>query len=658
MSDVTVPLGDAEMGEAQEMRFGESLFGRRAQPKSPYEALQPQSAPPPPPPPRRRRRSPILSAFSAVLSFLVVMAVGAALLDMSLQRSIKEPGPLGADRIVMIPAGSAPGDIADQLEQEGVIGSKTMFQFAALRQGKRSSLKAGEYVFKQQASLQDALDTLVSGKAILHSITIPEGLTSEQIVARLKENDVLSTVCNLRDVPKEGTLLPETYRFARGMSCDQLLQVMAKSQKSALDDIWKRRASDIPVKSPYELVTLASIVEKETGRADERPHVASVFANRLGKRMRLQSDPTIIYGLVGGKGTLGRGILKSEVEQATPYNTYAIEGLPPGPIANPGKAAMEAVANPSRTKDLFFVADGTGGHAFAETLDQHNKNVVRWRSLEKDAKERYQPVDGGAPPPVPGQPHGALDNAEHGTDFGALPSEFAAAQAALATALSPEESAAQAKLREVLSLRAAKKAEAPARALVGRVVLPDGQEGAPGVVTADRHSGEPRYVPLPLPPERPSGVSNVAGSRTQQPPPAVAQATGGARAASMADVGASLGPLLRDLAERWPGLQAYSPDTIAVPKATPDASESRPVSTETYPVSERRRAEQKAKAAQYGLLSDGPFSTAAPLGASDPAPAPGKPRGKILDASEGTAFDPLKNHDFDLTSPKNVPSAK
>jgi UPF0755 protein len=157
---------------------------------------------------------------------------------------------------------------------------------------------------------------------------------------------------------------------------------MAIDQKRVMNEIWSRRAPDLPVKTPQDLIILASIVEKETGRADERTRVAGVFINRLGKRMKLQSDPTIVYGLVGGKGTLGRGILRTEIERPTPYNTYVIDGLPPGPITNPGRAALEAVANPSRTKDVYFVADGSGGHVFAETLEQHQRNVTRWRQVE------------------------------------------------------------------------------------------------------------------------------------------------------------------------------------------------------------------------------------------------------------------------------------
>src|SRR5947199_7885306 len=210
---------------------------------------------------------------------------------------------------------------------------------------------------------------MVEGKVVQHAATIPEGLTSEQIVARLSDNDIFTGA--VREMPREGTLLPETYKFPRGTTRDQVIQRMQQSQKRVLAEIWERRNPDIPVKTPEQLVTLASIVEKETGKADERSRVAAVFVNRLRAKMKLQSDPTIIYGLAGGKGTLGRPIMRSEIEQPTPYNTYVIEGLPPGPIANPGRASLEAAASPARTKALYFVADGTGSHVFAETLPQH-----------------------------------------------------------------------------------------------------------------------------------------------------------------------------------------------------------------------------------------------------------------------------------------------
>ena len=390
---------------------------------SPGEALQPDTVPPPPPGPRKAR--PILATASGVLSFLGIAAVALVILiSLALQR-IDAPGPLPADKVVIIAPGTDVGDIVGQLEQEGVIDSATLMSGTLYAEGDRSKIKAGEYMFKQSASLRDVIDTLVSGRQILHAITIPEGLTSEQICDRLNADDVLTG--DIRAVPKEGTLMPDTFKFARGTTREQLLRTMAQEQRKVVADAWSHRAPDTPIRSPYDMVTLASIVEKETGKADERPRVAGVFVNRLVKGIPLQSDPTIVYGLVGGKATLGRGILKSEIEQKTPYNTYAISGLPPGPICNPGRAAMEAVATPSRTKDIYFVADGTGGHAFAETLDQHRQNVQRWRSLEKDAKDKATPDLGPAPPAVPG-PKQRGDAAPTVPIYGALSGRFEPAE--------------------------------------------------------------------------------------------------------------------------------------------------------------------------------------------------------------------------------------
>ncbi|HLW89879.1 MAG TPA: endolytic transglycosylase MltG, partial [Roseiarcus sp.] len=426
-----------------------SLFGRRATPRSPTEALQPQAPPPPPAPPPRKPRKEGLSRLSALLSFLLIGAVGViAALAWALDEA-RKPGPLAADKIVIISReDEAEGEtIADQLERAGVIDSTLWFNLVVLTDGNRGKLKRGEYLFKEHASLREVEETLVSGKAVQHKLTIPEGLTSEQVAQRLRDNDVL--VGEIKETLREGSILPETYEFPRGETREALLAQMEKAQARAVDEIWKRRASDLPIKSPGELVTLASIVEKETGKADERPRVAGVFINRLFKRMKLQSDPTIVYGLVGGKGTLGHSISKAEVEQATPYNTYIIEGLPPGPIANPGKAALEAAANPSRTKELYFVADGTGGHAFAETLDQHLKNVDRWRQIEKDAKDAKDRLSPDLLPTAPtaGQPAGPppasqkktmLDTTD-GKAFGALGAvaspKVAGALGALATRL-------------------------------------------------------------------------------------------------------------------------------------------------------------------------------------------------------------------------------
>ena len=217
-------------------------------------------------------------------------------------------------------------------------------------------------------------------------------------------------------------MLPETYKFPRGTTREQVIARMQQAQKRVLAEIWERRNPDIPVKTPEQLVTLASIVEKETGKADERSRVAAVFVNRLRQKMKLQSDPTIIYGLVGGKGTLGRPIKRSEIMQPSPYNTYVIDGLPPGPIANPGRASLEAAANPARTRDLFFVADGTGGHTFTETYDQHQKNVAKLRAMEKQIQnDTVEPADDPphhsrrAPPgPQPRPPRGIPRASEAG----------------------------------------------------------------------------------------------------------------------------------------------------------------------------------------------------------------------------------------------------
>ncbi len=412
--------------------------GYRVAPQSPNEALQPEVAPPPPPLPPSRRR-PVLSAVSGFLSFLLIAAVAAMIGIVWSEQRIRAPGPLAADKVLYIVPGADLPEIIGELDHEGVIDSPFLFNVVLLIEGKRSKVKAGEYLFKQGASLREVMDTLVSGKQVLHAVTIPEGLTSQQIVERLEQADFL--VGDVRDLPKEGSLMPDTYKVARGASRSDLIKKMQDDQKKVVDQVWARRSNNLPLHSPYELVTLASIVEKETGKADERSRVASVFMNRLTKRMRLQSDPTIVYGLVGGKGTLGRGITRSELEKPTPYNTYAIDGLPPGPIANPGRAALEAVANPSRTQDLYFVADGTGGHVFSETLDQHARNVQRWRQIEKDAKDKAgADIDKAAPltPPPPetvpagapggppaaarGDRHGELSN--QGSIYGALPASM------------------------------------------------------------------------------------------------------------------------------------------------------------------------------------------------------------------------------------------
>ena len=366
-------------------------------PRSPRAALEPEQVPPPP---KRsaRARNPLVIVGNAIITLILVLMIGAGGGYFYGRQKIEAPGPLQEDKIVNIPSRAGMTDIADTLQREGVIdNNRWAFIGAVFALKARSELKPGEYLFQKNASLRDVIGTMVEGKVVQHAVTIPEGLTSEQIVSRLSDNDIFAGT--VREIPREGTLLPETYKFPRGTTREQVIVRMQQAQKRALAEIWERRTPDLPIKSPEQLVTLASIVEKETGKPDERSRVAAVFVNRLRQKIKLQSDPTIIYGLVGGKGTLGRPIRRSEIQQPSPYNTYVVEGLPPGPIANPGRASLEAAANPARTRDLFFVADGTGGHTFTETYDQHQKNVAKLRSMEKQIQnDTVEPADD--PPPA------------------------------------------------------------------------------------------------------------------------------------------------------------------------------------------------------------------------------------------------------------------
>ena len=366
-------------------------------PRSPRAALEPEQVPPPP---RRseRARNPFVVFGNAVFTIILLLMLGGGSAYIYGKQKIEAPGPLQEDKIVNIPSRAGMTDIADILQREGVIdNNRWAFIGSVFALKARSELKPGEYLFQRNASLRDVIGTIVEGKVVQHAVTIPEGLTSEQIVARLSENDIFSG--SVRELPREGTLLPETYKFPRGTPREQVISRMQQAQKRVVAEIWERRNLDTPIRTADQLVTLASIIEKETGKADERSRVAAVFVNRLRQKIKLQSDPTIIYGLVGGKGTLGRPIKRSEILQPSPYNTYVIDGLPPGPIANPGRASLEAAANPARTRDLFFVADGSGGHAFSDTYDQHQKNVAKLRTMEKQIQnDTVEPAD--EPPPA------------------------------------------------------------------------------------------------------------------------------------------------------------------------------------------------------------------------------------------------------------------
>lgn len=373
-------------------------FGRRSdlplkseplEAQSPIKALQAKEVPLPP----KRSKSAkgnFIVFMNFVMSCLVLVVLGAGLVFLYGKSVFESAGPLTEPQTVVIKEGSSLSQISSKLLSNDVIDNGWIFSQGVKAHKAQSSMKAGEYIFQPQMSMYDVMETIRSGKGILHKVTLPEGLTVFQIFERLAKHEILEGPLP-ETLPPEGSLMPDTYPFQRGTTRAEVIERMKVAQQTFLAEIWEKRVPDLPISTPEELVTLASIVEKETGKADERPRVASVFINRLNRGMKLQSDPTILYGIFGGEGKPSdRPIYKSDIETPTPYNTYTIPALPPGPIANPGRAAMEAVTNPSRTDDIFFVANGTGGHVFAKTLDEHNQNVARWRQIEKQLKEQQE----------------------------------------------------------------------------------------------------------------------------------------------------------------------------------------------------------------------------------------------------------------------------
>jgi UPF0755 protein len=313
-----------------------------------------------------------------VLGLVLVMSIGIA------KQKFSAPGPLQEEVVVLLPKGAGLKDTSRLLALHGAIGNEFIFRLGARYRREDRAMRYGEYRIPAGASMEEVLAMLVEGKTVGHKVTVPEGLTSYQIVEILRATEVLTGT--IEEIPPEGSLMPETYLVQRNRSRSDVLREMAEDQAKVLEEAWVKRAPGLPLVSPEEMLVLASIVEKETGVAGERPRVASVFINRLKRGMKLQTDPTVVYGITEGKGPLGRGLRRSELDRATPYNTYVIDGLPPTPIANPGRDAIMAVVNPEETDFLYFVADGTGGHVFAETLQEHNRNVAQWRSIEKKTK--------------------------------------------------------------------------------------------------------------------------------------------------------------------------------------------------------------------------------------------------------------------------------
>jgi len=543
--------GESNSGDKETPKPRVSLFGRAAKP-----ALS-GATPPAPQPPRRPRRIGI-SSISGLLTFVLIGALATVGALAWLLKESRSAGPLEADKVVMIVRDDDGGSIADQLERAGVIDSALWFNILTLLDGNRGALKRGEYAFKAGMSMNDIENELLAHRVVMYKLTIPEGLTSQQIVERLREDDVLSG--DVKDVPREGSLMPDTYSFERGYARQALLTAMGRAQTKTIEDVWKKRAPDLPIRSPGEMVTLASIVEKETGKADERPRVAGVFVNRLEKHMRLESDPTIVYGLALGRGTLGRSITRADLNQSTPYNTYIIDGLPPGPICNPGKAALEAVANPAHSKDLYFVADGTGGHVFAETFDQHQKNVAHWRQIEKDVKDKLAPDV--TPQPAPAI-RGSIDPVDP-SQFGALvaPAQTPAPPAAIVARLSKIGASRKAQDAALASLVApgVKSIDEIGGVVAGVNDAPpegmafDDQAGVTGTagsvssvplspaMLADQRAREAKYGTAPLA-SASSGVLTVAQTPAAPPSPQPPTASGRPRIYDASE-GTRLDPLL------------------------------------------------------------------------------------------------------------------
>jgi UPF0755 protein len=308
-----------------------------------------------------------------ILVALVVLVAAAGLFI------YRGPGPATGPKDIVLPKGAGVGQIADRLRAEGVIRSRNLFYLTAKLSGQGRRLKAGEYEFPAGASMAQVLSDIANGRFVRRFVVLPEGWTSAMAADAVRAQPLLKGDV---ETPPEGSLLPDGYQYQRGEQRGAVLARMMKARDDLLAQLWAGRAPDLPLKTPEEAVTLASIVEKETGVPAERPRIAAVFENRLKMGMKLESDPTVIYGVSKGR-PLGRGLTRSELDTPTPYNTYANAGLPPTPIANPGRASLAAVLNPPKSDELYFVANGTGGHVFASTYAAHQANVEKWRAIER-----------------------------------------------------------------------------------------------------------------------------------------------------------------------------------------------------------------------------------------------------------------------------------
>ena len=323
-----------------------------------------------------------LTGLAVLVGLAVVLAIAGWLY---VHGQFDTPGPARGERTVFLPPGQSAFDIADRLEEAGVIDDPVLFVAGLWLEDKQHSLKAGEYEFEALVTPRGVMEKLVAGDTVTHRFTVTEGMTSAEVVVALSAAPVL--MGEIAAVPTEGSLLPETYHYELGDSRAKLIERMRQAMARLVDELWSERDPAVALDDAQQAVVLASIVEKETAVADERPVIAGVFLNRLKQGMRLQADVTVVYAVTGGKRPLGRPLSRADLWVESPYNTYRQGGLPPGPIANPGRASLAAVLNPAETDSLYFVADGSGGHAFAKTLDEHNRNVANWRAKRAAAKK-------------------------------------------------------------------------------------------------------------------------------------------------------------------------------------------------------------------------------------------------------------------------------